>query len=578
MLLLFLAYFGGVLTILSPCILPVLPFVFARSDQPFRKSGLPLLIGMAVTFALVGSLASVGGGWAVRANQFGRTAALVVFAVFGLTLLSSSLADRISRPLVRLGNRLSSSSESKASTLNSFLLGIGTGLLWAPCAGPILGLILTGATLGGASAHTALLLLSYAAGAATSLAIALLAGGRVFATMKHSLGAEEWIRRILGVAVLAAVAAVALGLDRGILTRLSLASTTGLEQRLVDRFHPAAKKIVVNQTIDISDSNSDSAPAVLPDLSGATAWINSPALTPASLRGKVVLVDFWTYSCINCLRTLPYIKAWNEQYKNSGLVIIGVHTPEFPFEKDEANVRKAVKDLGITYPVAMDNNYLIWRSFNNEYWPADYFIDATGRIRFHHFGEGAYEESEQWIRTLLEEANHKPLPGTATAIGASGTEAAPDSGDVQSPETYVGYARAQNFASPGGLKQDDPQLYRTPTELKLNEWSFAGNWKDEDQFATSLDAGASISFRFHARDLHLVLGPGADGKPVRFRITLDGRTPGADHGMDTDADGYGVVTDNRLYQLVRQRSSIRDRTMRIEFLAPGVRAYSFTFG
>ena len=578
MFLLFLAYLGGVLTILSPCILPVLPFVFARSDQPFRKSGLPLLAGMAVTFALVAGLATVGGGWAVRANQFGRIAALVLFAIFGLTLLFSSLADRISRPLVQLGNRLSSNSDANASVLNSFLLGVGTGLLWAPCAGPILGLILTGAALQGASAHTAILLLSYAAGASTSLAIALLAGGRVFAAMKRSLGAEEWIRRILGVAVLVAVAAAALGLDRGVLTRLSLASTSGLEQRLVDRFHPGAKRIVVNQTIAISDSGSGTGVAVLPDLSGATLWINSPPLTPASLRGKVVLVDFWTYSCINCLRTLPYIRAWNEKYKDSGLVIIGVHTPEFAFEKDEANVRKAVKDLGITYPVAMDNDYRIWRSFNNEYWPADYFIDATGRIRFHHFGEGAYEESEQQIRTLLAEANHAPPPGTATPIAASGAEAAPDSDDVRSPETYIGYARAQNFASPGGFDQDDPQLYRTPAELNLNQWALAGKWKDENQGATSLDAAASISFRFHARDLHLVLGPGADGKPVRFRVTLDGQAPGADHGMDIDADGNGTVTENRLYQLVRQHGSIHDRTFRIEFLTPGVRAYSFTFG
>jgi cytochrome c biogenesis protein CcdA/thiol-disulfide isomerase/thioredoxin len=568
MFLVLLAYFGGVLTILSPCILPVLPFVFARSDQPFRKSGLPLLAGMCITFAVVASLATVGGGWAVRANQFGRGAALVLFALFGLTLLFSSLADRLSRPLVRLGNRLSTNSDS--STLNSFLLGIGTGLLWAPCAGPILGLILTGAALQGASARTALLLLSYAAGAATSLAVALLAGGRLFAAMKRGLGVEEWIRKALGAAVLAAVAAAAFGLDRGILTRLSLASTSNLEQRLLDRFHPP-KPIVITQTIDVSDS-------VKPDLSGTTSWINSPPLNFASLHGKVVLVDFWTYSCINCLRTLPYIKAWNEKYKDNGLVIVGVHTPEFAFEKDESNVRKAVKDLGITYPVPMDNEYKIWRSFNNEYWPADYFIDATGNVRFHHFGEGAYDESEKWIRTLLEEANHAPLPQTATTIAASGTLAAADANAVQSPETYVGYARAQNFASPGGFNQDDPKTYRTPDTLKLNQWALAGKWKDEDQVATSLAAEDSISYRFHARDLHLVLGPSADGKPVRFRVTLDGRAPGADHGVDTDAEGYGVVTGDRLYQLIRQQGSIQDRTFRIEFLVPGVRAYSFTFG
>src|SRR3984957_19992836 len=573
MLLLLLAYFGGVLTILSPCILPVLPFVFARSDQPFRKSGLPLLAGMCITFALVASLATVGGGWAVRANQFGRIAALILFALFGLTLLFSSLAERLSRPLVQLGNRLSQGSDSGASVLNSFLLGIGTGLLWAPCAGPILGLILTGAALQGASAHTAILLLSYAAGAATSLAVALFAGGRIFAAMKRGLGVEEWIRRALGVAVLAAVAAVAFGLDRGVLTRLSLASTGGLEQRLVDRFHPSnqPKRIVLNQTIDVTDS-------ISPDLSGATAWINSPPLTFASLRGKVVLVDFWTYSCINCLRTLPYIKAWNEKYKDSGLVIIGVHTPEFPFEKDESNVRKAVRDLGITYPVAMDNDYRIWRSFNNEYWPAHYFIDATGKVRYHHFGEGGYEESENWIRSLLEEPNQKPLPASATQIAASGAEAAADSGDVQSPETYIGYHRAENFASPGGFNQNEPQVYEAPSALKLNEWALAGKWQDERQIATSLAPASAIVYRFHARDLHLVLGPSKPGKPIRFRITIDGKAPGADHGMDTDADGYGTVNEDRLYQLIRQHGPVQDRTFRIEFLVPGVQAYSFTFG
>jgi cytochrome c biogenesis protein CcdA/thiol-disulfide isomerase/thioredoxin len=578
MLLLLLAYFGGVLTIVSPCILPVLPFVFARADQPFRKSGLPLLAGMAVTFALFASLATVGGGWVVRANEFGRIAALILFGVFGLALLLPALAERLSRPFVQLGSRISQSSDGRPSVSNSFLLGIGTGLLWAPCAGPILGLILTGAALSGASARSAILLLFYAAGAATSLAIALLAGGRVFAAMKRSLGAEEWIRRTLGVAILAGVVAVAFGLDRGVLTRVSLASTSNLEQRLVDRFHPAAaqKTVVLNQTVNVS-SDPNSPPKTLPDLSGATAWINSPPLTPAALRGKVVLVDFWTYSCINCLRTLPYIKAWYAKYKDQGLVILGVHTPEFPFEKDESNVRKAVHDLGISYPVAMDNDYRIWRSFNNEYWPADYFIDATGRVRYHQFGEGDYDQAEKWIRSLLEEANHQPLPNTPTQIAAIGTEAGLDSSDLQSPETYIGYDRAQNFASPGGL-QDSPQVYRVPAELQLNQWALEGNWKDEGQLATLLSPTGSIVYRFHARDLHLVLGPAADGKPIRFRVTLDGKAPGADHGVDTDANGYGIVKENRLYQLIRQQKGVKDRTFRIEILSPGLRAYSFTFG
>lgn len=598
MLLLVLAYFGGVLTILSPCILPVLPFVFSRAGQPFRKSGLPLLAGMAITFAGVASLATAGGAWAVHANQWGRAAALVLFAVFGLALLFSSLAGWLSRPLVRLGNRLSQNPAGGSTAANSFLLGIATGLLWAPCAGPILGLILTGAALGGASIHTALLLLAYAVGASTSLAVALFAGSRAFAAMKRSLGAERWLRRALGVAVLASVAVVAMGLDRGVLTRISLGSTTGLEQKLVNHFHPqSGLTLVVNSPPATPDdpavavtqsgqasaemhpvSDPDPDPGALKKLAGATAWINSPPLTPNSLRGKVVLVDFWTYSCINCLRTLPYVEAWYQKYKDSGLVIIGVHTPEFPFEKDESNVRQAVKKLGIHYPVAMDNNYRIWRNFNNEYWPADYFIDATGRIRYHHFGEGDYAESEQWIRNLLEEANHQPLPNAATRIDAVGTEAAADSRDDESPETYIGYARAQNFVSPGGFDQNHPNTYSALGSLRLNQWDLAGKWIDEAQSATLLSSTGRIDFRFHARDLHLVLGPAEDGKPIRFRVTIDGKAPGEDHGVDTDANGYGTVERYRLYQLVRQHGDIKDRNFRIEFFSPGVRAYSFTFG
>ena len=585
MLLLFLAYLGGILTILSPCILPVLPFVFARSDRPFLKSGLPLLAGMAFTFTLIASLAAVGGGWAVRANQFGRIAALILFALFGLTLLFSSLADRLTRPLVQLGNRLSQTGSSTPGILSSFFLGIATGLLWTPCAGPILGLILTAAALSGASAHTVLLLLVYAAGAATSLAVVLLAGSRVFAALKRSLGADLWIRRILGIAVLAGVATVAFGLDRSLLTQLSLAGTSNLEQRLLSFAPPAPPKDQSMQPDNnpgmmmmSAGGNSDGVPTTLPDLSGATAWINSPPLTPESLRGKVVVIDFWTYSCINCLRSLPYVEAWYSKYKDSGLVVIGVHTPEFPFEKDEANVRRAVRELGITYPVAMDNDYRVWRAFHNKFWPAHYFIDATGRIRYHHFGEGGYDQSETWIRSLLEERNHQPPPNSATKIAATGAEAASNLEAVQSPETYIGYTRAENFASPGGFDEDDPHVYRAPARLDLNAWALTGKWKDESQIATLVSTSGAIVYRFHARDLHLVLGPASDGKPIRFRVTLDGKPPGADHGMDTDADGYGTVTESRLYQLIRQQGAVHDRTFRIEFLMPGVQAFAFTFG
>jgi cytochrome c biogenesis protein CcdA/thiol-disulfide isomerase/thioredoxin len=581
MVLFVLAFLGGVLTILSPCILPILPFTFARADQPFRKSGLPLLLSMAVTFSAVASLAVVGGSWLVRANQYGRIAALVVFAILGLSLLWPAFAERLSRPFVQLGSRLtnSASSDSRGGVLQSLLLGVATGLLWAPCAGPILGLILAGAALQGASAHTTLLLLTYAVGSISSLAVALLAGGRVFAAMKRSLGAEEWIRRILGVAVLAGVFMVAFGLDRGILTRLSLGSTTSVEQSLLDRFHPRPADKPADPMMTKSGAGESSQVPVLAGLSGATDWINSPPLTADQLKGKVVLVDFWTYSCINCLRTLPYVEAWAQKYKDSGLVVIGVHTPEFAFEKDLSNVQKAVHDFGITYPVAMDNNNKIWNAFSNEYWPAHYFIDANGKVRYHHFGEGNYDESERWIQDLLKERNaQQALPGGIVSVQAQGAEAAPDMDDVKSPETYVGYERAQHFASPGGLNQDDPQLYTIPTHLELNQWALAGKWIDQGQIAALASSKGRIAYRFHARDLHLVLGPSADGKPVRFRVTIDGKALGENHGVDTNDNGEGTVTENRLYQLVRQKGAITDHTFMIEFLDPGVQAFAFTFG
>jgi cytochrome c biogenesis protein CcdA/thiol-disulfide isomerase/thioredoxin len=580
MALLILAFLGGILTIISPCILPVLPFVFARADQPFRRSGLPLLAGMAVTFAAFAAVATAGGGWVVRTNQYGRVAALVVLAFFGLTLLWPALADRVTRPLVRLGSGFanSSNSDSSSGALRSLLLGIATGLLWAPCAGPILGLVLTGAALEGTSTRTVFLLLAYAAGAATSLAVALLAGGRVFAALKRSLGAEVWIRGILGVAVLAGVAAIALGLDRGLLTKISLASTSGVEQSLIDRVQPNVQEKKPAMMMMSSTKTGDaSGPQTLPDLSGAVAWLNSPPLTPDQLKGHVVLIDFWTYSCINCLRTLPYIRAWAEKYKESGLIVIGVHTPEFAFEKDLNNVRRAVSELKITYPVPLDNDYKIWKAFSNSYWPADYLVDGMGRIRHHHFGEGKYDETEQQIQALLKEGNGRLSASGLVTVAATGAEAAPDS-DVQSPETYVGYERADSFLSPGGPRKDVPHLYSVPKHLELNQWGFSGTWTDRAQVASLDSAPGRIIYRFHARDLHLVLGHASDGKPVRFRVRIDGQAPGVNHGVDTDAQGAGKITEHRLYQLIRQKDAIEDRTFEIEFLDPGAQAFAFTFG
>ena len=603
---LILAYLGGVLTILSPCILPVLPFVFARAGQPFVRSSLPLLLGMALAFAGVATLAAVGGGWAVHANQYGRYAAILLLGVFGLTLLSSRLADRFARPFVALGARLTEAAHdpqggAQSSVTSSFLLGAATGLLWAPCAGPILGLVLTGAALEGATGRSSLLLFAYAAGAATSLAIVLLVGGRVFAALKRGLGVGEWIRRGLGVAVLAGVAAIAFGADTGLLTRLSVARTASLEEALITRIHPAVSPAPSASPSDVmvapasgmmmaSDPHAmtgamsaqpESRLAVegqMPALEGAVQWINSAPLTAAGLRGKVVLVDFWTYSCINCLRALPYVRAWADKYKGAGLVVIGVHAPEFAFEKDLDNVRRATRDLGITYPVAVDNDYAIWRAFHNQYWPAHYFIDARGQIRYHHFGEGQYAQSEAVIQQLLAEAGRAGSGGDFVAPRATGVGQAPDDANVGSPETYVGYGRADGFVSPGGQVQDRASDYAAPATLDLNEWALAGHWNVRAESAALEAARGRIVYRFHARDVHLVLGPGAGGRPVRFRVRLDGAPPGNSHGVDADAEGRGTVTGQRLYQLIRQLGPIEDRTVEIEFLDAGVAAFAFTFG
>jgi cytochrome c biogenesis protein CcdA/thiol-disulfide isomerase/thioredoxin len=578
MILYFLAFVGGVLTIVSPCILPVLPFVFSRADQPFRRSGLPLLLGMATTFAAVAGVATFAGAWIVRANQIGRLLAIVIFALLGLALLFPSLAEYLARPLVRIGGRVQGKSSTETPTIGrSLILGVSTGLLWAPCAGPILGLILTGAALQGPSVHTTFLLLSFSAGAATSLAVALLAGNKVFSLMKKSLGADEWIRRALGVAVLVGVVAIALGWDTGILSRFSLANTSGVEQRLLDRFRPVAyakakESAAVLETVQLDNEGS------FPSLDGAVQWLNSPPLTREQLKGKVVLIDFWTYSCINCLRSVPYVEAWWEKYKNDGLVVIGVHTPEFAFEKDPANVAKSLPDLKISYPVAVDSNYAIWKAFNNNYWPAHYFIDAQGVIRYHHFGEGKYDESEEVIQELLREKNAGLKTTGFVQVNASGSQAAPDFNDAASPETYIGYSRQQNYASPQKIRQDGPQAYSAPSRLTVNQWGLAGNWSVSGEHAALLAAPGKIIYRFHARDLHLVLGPGKNGQPVRFRVSIDGTPPGADHGGDTDAQGAGVVKEYRLYQLIRQEGKVEDRTFEIEFLDPGVQAFAFTFG
>ncbi|AXP02993.1 cytochrome c biogenesis protein DipZ [Pseudomonas fluorescens] len=398
---LLIAFLGGILTILSPCILPVVPFLFARADRS-RGSVLLTLGGMVLTFALVSSLAVVSSEWVVRASSVGRQVALAVMVVFALSLIFSRVGTWLARPLVSLGNRLDAGAGRMAGPVASVLIGVATGLLWAPCAGPILGVILTGAMLQGASTQTSLLLLAYGLGSALSLGTLILAGRGLVGRLKLSLPITTWLRRGTGVVVLLAAVAIGTGTDDRLLAATSSQQSTTLEKSLLENV-PKAIDYVVSKAGASSMPTLESQ-GTMPALDGAVQWLNSPPLSSESLRGKVVLVDFWTYDCINCQHTLPYVNGWAKKYEKDGLVVIGLHTPEYGYEKIIDNVREQVRKLDIHYPVAIDNQYAIWRAFNNQYWPAHYFIDAKGQVRYSHFGEGRYDEQEQVIQQLLQEA------------------------------------------------------------------------------------------------------------------------------------------------------------------------------
>jgi thiol-disulfide isomerase/thioredoxin len=316
----------------------------------------------------------------------------------------------------------------------------------------------------------------------------------------------------------------------------------------------------------------------LPSFDGATGWLNSPPLTAPSLRGKVVLVNFWTYTCINWLRQLPYVRAWAGRYSGHGLIVVGVHTPEFGFEHNLGNVRRAVQDMRVEYPVAIDNDYAVWGAFANHYWPALYFADPQGRIRHHHFGEGEYQQSEMVIQQLLAENGPADAGHELVSVDARGAEAPADWAALRSAENYTGYERTENFASPGGAIPGKRHTYAAPAELRLNHWALSGDWTVEEQAVTLNQAGGRIAYRFHARDLHLVMGPTAAGRPVRFRVLIDGQPPGAAHGADVDDHGHGTVTQQRLHQLIRQPGPITNRNFEITFLDPDIQAYVFTFG
>ncbi|RAI68228.1 cytochrome c biogenesis protein DipZ [Pseudomonas fluorescens] len=397
---LLIAFLGGILTVLSPCILPVVPFLFAGADRT-RSSTLLTLGGMVLTFALVSSLAVVSSEWVIQASNTGRHVALAVMVLFALSLISARIGDWLARPFVLLGNRIDPDSRKMSGPLASIMIGVATGLLWAPCAGPILGVILTSAMLQGANAGTSLLLVAYGAGSALSLGTLIFAGRSLVNRLKPSIPVTGWLRRGAGVAVLAGAAVIATGANDVLLANTSSEGVSRVEKGVLETV-PKVVDYLVSKVK--ADSTMDNAQGAMPSLTGAVDWLNSPALTNEALKGKVVLVDFWTFDCINCKHTLPYVKDWAKKYEKDGLVVIGVHTPEYGFERIIDNVKAKVKEYGITYPVAIDNNYAIWRNFDNQYWPAHYLIDAKGQVRYTHFGEGSYDTQEKMIQQLLEEA------------------------------------------------------------------------------------------------------------------------------------------------------------------------------
>lgn len=413
-----LVFAGGLLTILSPCILPVLPFVFARAGRSFQRETFPMLLGLALTFALLATAGTASAAWIAHAADVGRWIALALLTVVGVSLISERAASVLTRPVVRLGGKLTTAATNSDpavsgginSPAGAVIVGIATGMLWAPCAGPILGLIFAVAAVGGNAPRAAALFFVFALGAATSLGIALVAGGRLLAALRRTMSADIWIRRGLGALALAGVLVIAFGWDATIFSRGGIVQTAYAEDVLIH--HLPVRQPALDPPRIVRETPPELPPVptpdegALPSLDGATGWINSAPLTRESLRGQVVLIDFWTFECYNCRNALPYVKALDAKYRAKGLVVLGVHTPEFPRERIFANVQNATRDLGVTYPVATDNNYTIWRAFNNEYWPAAYIVDRAGHIRYHRFGEGQYDEQDRVVRQLLAE----PMP------------------------------------------------------------------------------------------------------------------------------------------------------------------------
>lgn len=575
-----LAVLAGVLTVLSPCILPILPAILSTSvssRHPHRPFW--IVLGLGTSFALFGASFAVFKDVLGLSNEVFRDGALIVLLFFGISLLVPRVWEHIGSSISGFVQRAPwmSRLSDESGPLGIFLLGSALGLVWAPCAGPILGIILTLATIQPSFLHTFALMGGYALGASLPMLLIGYGGKKMAKRFFFFRSVGSIAPKIMGVMTIGVVVGLYFNLDTALFSRLpsTFFLSNVLEKKLV------ALKATGSLAQDATPAQTASAPVLstlpvlgkMPAFSGIVTWLNSPALTRHALRGKVVLVDFWTYSCINCIRTLPYIQRWYAKYKDQGLVVIGVHTPEFSFEKKIANIEGAVKQFGITYPVAIDSRYGTWNAYGNQFWPAHYLIDARGRIREVHFGEGKYRETEADIQSLLKEAG-----GLKTNVGIGSNLSSVDFSQIQSPETYLGYSRAVNFESSEHVDPDTVRNYSFPSSLNLNNWALRGKWTIKGEKILLTGGMGAIEFRFHAPKLNIVMkGP---EKGVSAKVYLDGKPLApSSYGADLSKSGRVNVQKAKLYNLVTlPLTDTRSHLFEIRFTEPGVSAYTFTFG
>ncbi len=573
--------FAGFLTFLSPCILPVLPIVLSTAVGTSRWRPFWIVLGLILSFTILGLVLSFLGSFFGISPQVIRWIALGFLFLAGLLFLFPSLSDKIFHPLTQKFSKVGDSRESVGSYL---LLGASLGAIWTPCAGPIFAAVLSGALLQRSLLDSTILLFAYALGAGVPMLLVGYLGGSLMRRIRGIAKKENQFRRFTGALLILASILFAFGLDTRLIASVPVSwlNLSKVEQGIVEKIDGSEMKTSASTPMLLGtqmptsggQKNRSDLPVLgsMPEIDGIARWINSSPLQKKDLKGKVVLIDFWTYSCINCLRTLPYVKSWYNTYKDQGFVVVGIHTPEFAFEKDYQNVVKAVKDLNITYPVGQDNDFTTWRNFNNRYWPAHYLIDAEGNIRYTHFGEGEYDRTEKAIQSLLKEKG-KVVQGLAS----DKVEAKVDFSRVKSLETYLGYGRMENFNSPEPVKKDSEQLYTPAAAQKLNTWSLDGEWKIELERVINFKPQAKLRFKFEAQRLNLVMSS-ASGQPIRAQVKIDGKKVGSGTAGKDATGGDVLIQAPRLYELLDIGELKGEHLFEIEFLDPMVAVFAFTFG